>query len=436
MRRIDKKIIVVAIIAIALSLFFIKQVFQYEVWVDETVGPGIYPLVILIVIMVAALILMVKGFVQPEYQIISPYPAGSIKGILIKKIADILAEKFKSGVMVVSKTGEGFFSANYAGYRAKPDGKTLMIMTSEKPSSPNFLAASVSVENFEPILGLTFDPDILVIKSKSDAQSDPTNTTQFLQGLLNMKIGFSHSEEVPYYLREVLIKRTGIEIKGSFFNDTHFMLKALEGGDINAGFCPLSSILNKDDFRDKYKIVAVASSEKVRELPKTPTFEELGIDLLSGQWMGLGCPRGTDKKRVEYIYSALTEPKQLETLTREMQEKREQEALQGPELFRNFLLRQQRALDELNLKGINGSVRDFSSLYRFVGAIAFFVCFILFIYYVGYFLIASFAFLLGLSIIIWPTKIKRSLPVIIVVSAGVSLGVYYIFSAVFNVVFP
>jgi tripartite-type tricarboxylate transporter receptor subunit TctC len=436
MRRVDRKIVPVTIIAIGLSLFFIKQIFQYEAMVGQTLGPGIYPLVILILIIVASSIITVKAFAQPEYQIISPYPAGSVKGVLIKKIADILAEELNSSVMVVSKPGEGFFSANYAGSRAKPDGKTLTVITGDKPSSPNFLGVSVSVQNFEPILGLTFEPDILVLRSRTDTQSDSTNTTQFLQDLLNMKIGFSHSEEVPYYLREALSKKSGIEIKGSFFNDAQFMLEALEKGDISAGFCPLSSISNKDGFRDKYHIVAVASSERVRELPNTPTFEELGIDLLSGQWMGLGCPRGTDKNKVEQIYSILTEPNHLKTLKGEMEEKRQQQYLKEPESFRNFLVRQRRVLNELNLKGIDPAVRDFSSLYRFVGAIAFFVGFVLVASYVGYYLITSFIFLLGLSITLWPTRIKRSLPVILIISVGVSLVVYSIFSAVFNVVFP
>jgi len=436
MRRIDKKIVPVTIIVIALSLFFIKQIFQYEFMVEQTLGPGIYPPVVLILIIVASLIIGVKAFAQPEYQIISPYPTGTLKGVLVKSIAGILAEEFKGGVKVISKPGEGFFSANYAGSRAKPDGKTLTVLTGDKPSAPNFLGVSVSVENFEPVLGLTFEPDILILKSKSDTQNDSTDITQFLRDLLAMKIGFSHSEEVPYYRKEALTKKTGIGIKGSFFNDAEFMLESLEKGDISAGFCPLSSIVSKDDFRDKYQVVVVASSDRVQELPDTPTFDELGIDLVSGQWMGLGCPRGTDKNMVERIYAILTEPHHLETLKREMEEKRQQQYLQGPDSFRNFLERQRRVLDEIPVKGNDPAARDFSSLYRFAGTVAFFVGFVLATFYVGYYLITSFVFLAGLGITLWPTRTKRSLPVILTISAGVSLAVYFIFSTAFNVVFP
>ena len=49
---------------------------------------------------------------------------------------------------------------------------------------------------------------------------------------------------------------------------------------------------------------------------------------------------------------------------------------------------------------------------------------------------SPFLFLIGLGIILWPTRSKRALLLILIVSAWVVSVVYVVFSKAFNVVFP
>jgi hypothetical protein len=250
-----------------------------------------------------------------------------------------------------------------------------------------------------------------------------------------MNLGFSYPAEGLHYLKEALSKKSGFEINGSFFSDTQSMLASLENNEIDAGFSPLTDILSNDPLQKQYKIIAVVSPERVRELPNTPKLGELGIDLISGQWMGLGCPRGTEKDKINQIHAILTRADIHKALVTEMKEKGQPHFLQDPESFHNFLVHQKHALDELSLNGIHEPRRDLASLYRVSAAIAFFVAFILFMPYVSY-LITSFLFLIGLGIILWPTRSKRALLLILIVSAGVVSIVYVVFSKAFNIVFP
>lgn len=435
MRKVDRNVIPITIITIIFSLFLMKHLIGYKFTIEDTIGPGIYPLTILILIIVVSIVITVKAFAQPEYKIISPYAPGSVKGVLIKSIADILSKELRSPVLVVSKSGEGFFSANYAGSRAKPDGKTLTLITGDRPTSPGFLGAAISLANFEPVMGLTFDPDCLVVRSKTDTHYDNVGNSRILYDLNSMNLGFSHPAESLHYLKEALSKKSGFEIKSLFFSDTPSMLESLENNEIHAGFSPLTDILSSDPLQKQYKIIAVASPERVRELPNTPKLGELGIDLISGQWMGLGCSRGTEKDKMNQIHAILTKPDNLKTLITELKEKGQPYFLQDPESFHNFLLHQRQVLDELSPNGIHEHTRDLASLYRVGGAIAFFVAFILLMPYFGY-LITSFLFLIGLGIILWPTRSKRALLLILIVSAGVVSVVYVVFSKAFNVVFP
>lgn len=437
MRKVDKNVIIITLITIIFSLFLMKHLIGYKFTIEDTIGPGIYPLTILILIILVSIIITVKAFAQPEYKIISPYAPGSVKGVLIKSIADILSKELRSPVLVVSKSGEGFFSANYAGSHAKPDGKTLTVITGDRPTPRGFLGAAISLANFEPVMGLTFDPDCLVVRSKKDTHFNNVGNSQILHDLNSMNLGFSYPAEGLHYLKEALSKKSGFEIKGSFFSDTQSMLESLENNEIDAGFSPLTDILSNDPLQKQYKIIAVASPERVRELPHTPKLEELGIDLISGQWMGLGCPRGTEKDKMNQIHEILTKPDILKALVTEMKEKGQPHFLQDPKSFHNFLLHQKQALDELSFNEIHERSGDLVSLYRVSAAIALFVAFILLMPYFSY-LITSFLFLIGLGIILWPTptRSKRAVLLILSVSAGVALAVYVVFSKAFNVVFP
>jgi Flp pilus assembly protein TadB len=151
--------------------------------------------------------------------------------------------------------------------------------------------------------------------------------------------------------------------------------------------------------------------------------------------MGLGCPRGTEKDKMNQIHAILTRADIHKTLVTEMKEKGQPHFLQDPESFQDFLVHQKHALDEVSLNGIHEPRRDLASLYRVSAAIAFFVAFILLMPYFSY-LITSFLFLIGLGVILWPTRSKRALLLILGVSAVVTLVVYVVFSKAFNVVFP
>jgi len=50
MRKVDKNVIIITLITIIFSLFLMKHLIGYKFTIEDTIGPGIYPLTILILI--------------------------------------------------------------------------------------------------------------------------------------------------------------------------------------------------------------------------------------------------------------------------------------------------------------------------------------------------------------------------------------------------
>lgn len=433
-KKIDLPVILLMGGVIGLSIFMLLDLAQFESHVAGTVGPGVFPLFILIVVMAMTVLIILKAFSPPECRLLSPFAAGSGKGFLVNQIADLLTKEIKSPWVVENHPGEGYFSAQYKGSMAAPDGKTLTVITNDQATAPNFLGALKTLEKFLPVMGVLFDPDVIVGTRVESQESKRLSLEAILGGSKDPPIGFCHRRDLPYYLGEALTGR-GREVRGVWFDDSPAMLDALQEGTISAGLLPLTVFLQNEEILKHFDIVAVASPERLPSLPRTPTFQELGANLVSGTWVGLGLPRRADPSAGERIFSLLTKPENLKMLRQEIIERKEAEYIRGPEAFCRLLSVQKAIFEELGVQEDGRAEKDRMNLYRVLGTIGVFTLFILTVPFTG-FIPVAFVFMIAASLLLYPWRIRPALARILVTSGMVTIAVYGIFSMLFNVVFP
>jgi len=58
---------------------------------------------------------------------------------------------------------------------------------------------------------------------------------------------------------------------------------------------------------DDVRVLAVAAEERLEVLPDTPTFQELGYDIVGGTYRGVAAPKGTPPERLEMLADLFTE---------------------------------------------------------------------------------------------------------------------------------
>lgn len=86
------------------------------------------------------------------------------------------------------------------------------------------------------------------------------------------------------------------------FSGTAPAMTAVLGSQVMAGFNYSTSAINAGD---KVRVLAVASEERMPNFPDTPTFRELGFDLVGGAYRGIAVPKSTPEERRKEVSAVI-----------------------------------------------------------------------------------------------------------------------------------
>jgi tripartite-type tricarboxylate transporter receptor subunit TctC len=231
----------------------------------------------------AAVLASDNGRAQDSYpsrlvRIVVPYPAGGGTDTLARLIADQLGRKWGQSAIVENVGGAAGNIGAAEVARAAPDGYTLLLASPGPIATNSFLYRDMGYDpaRWVPIALLATGPYVLVLRKNFEgssikdliarAKADPGKITSATPGIgsvghlatvqLEMLAGIKTSQ-IPY---------RGL---GQAIND-------IIAGHVDMMFdTPTTSLpLHRDG---KVKIVAVGTSERVRELPDIPTIAEEGL---------------------------------------------------------------------------------------------------------------------------------------------------------------
>ena len=283
---------------------------------------------------------------------------------------------------------------------------------------------------------MTFDPYVFVAKANDNKAPGEESARGTLSGLLSSgTVGFSFQEQVAEPLRRALAHRTGEKFEIAVPASTKLMLRELESGGMSIGLCPLSDLTGDEGLGKTCRLVAVGSPERLPDHPETPTLQELGLDIVWGVWMGLALPAGTPKSITQKVWELVSDGETMPLLRDDIRHNGGVDSIRGGDDFRKLLQDMNRVGLETAANGDAEQYTKSGSLPKVCASVALLVAFIALAPLVG-FLASSLVFLTALTIVLWPANRIKALPLLLAVSVGASLGVYWIFSQAFSVVFP
>ncbi|WP_338603616.1 tripartite tricarboxylate transporter TctB family protein [Desulfoferula mesophila] len=399
--------------------------------VAGAIGPGVYPLTALGLMLVTGLIIVYRACKPIKYSLFSPFGSSDLRGLAVARLAQVIGREMGDPVKVYSGVGQGSFSSMFQGSRAKPDGHNFVVLDGSCPTPSPFSNAAECLERFVPVMRLSDDPYLLLGPITAD------NEAVDLPGLLAAgPLGFSAQPEEVDFLCRALSHRAGVAVQSRVFASTPRVLRSLAQGEIAAAFCPLDELAAGDLTHRHYRLLAVGAPARLAELPEIPTLLELGLDLCLGHWTVLAYPKGASREQVRDLWSILSRPENQEAVSQGMRGHGIRPDLLGPEETAEFWRAQAQVAQEIGRDtGYWRADRQMVSLYKVVGVLALFSAFMLLAPVTGY-LPASLAMVLLLSLILWPGPLKRALPLITLVSLGSCVAVYLVFTQAFMVVFP
>jgi tripartite-type tricarboxylate transporter receptor subunit TctC len=244
--------------------------------------------------------------------LIVPYPAGGGADYWGQIVARKLGEALSQKVIVDNIPGFGGNNGTTAASKAAADGYTLLLGSVGPlvvhPRTYNTLSFDAQ-KDFVPIALLESSPILLVVHPSVEASS----LTQVIALAKSQpgKLSFSSNgngspEQVA---GEVFKKKIGADIKHVPFNGAGPARKDLVAGNVSMMFDPCKGAIAAIR-QGKLKALGVASQHRVAELPDVPTFSEAGVKMNGSEyelrvWTGILAPKGTDKKIVNALNTAI-----------------------------------------------------------------------------------------------------------------------------------
>lgn len=267
---------------------------------------------------------LAQHYPERPIKIIVPWPAGGITDSAGRIMAQRLAERFGTAVVVENRAGAAGTIGAEAVARAQPDGYTLLLASAETHAiAPNLRARLPYDPNkdFAAISPFAINPFALV--SRPDF---PARDLRELVASVKAQPGkFTYSSaglgSTSQIAMETLKGLAGIDVLHVPFQGQAPAMTSLLGGQTDLQMLPAGSAQTMGA-SGKIKVFAVTTHARFFNLPDVPALKELGYEAMNfANFFGLVAPAGVSPavlQRLEREVSAVAQATDTQAALRKL----------------------------------------------------------------------------------------------------------------------
>lgn len=236
------------------------------------------------------------------------YAPGGPTDIIARLIATRLQDVLGQSVIVENKAGASSNIASDEVARAKPDGHTLLLGTIANATNMTFYKKLNydTMRSFAPITQLVASPSVLIVNA-----GVPAKTVSELMALAKAKPGtlsFASSGNggSPHLGGELLKMHANLDMIHVPYKGTAPAMNALLSGEVSMSFVTSLSAIPQAK-NPKLRVLAVAGTQRLPQLPEVPTLIEAGVAGFEvSSWSGLMAPAGTPPAVIARLHQETT----------------------------------------------------------------------------------------------------------------------------------
>jgi tripartite-type tricarboxylate transporter receptor subunit TctC len=240
-------------------------------------------------------------------KIVVPFGPGGFTDVAARILQKELAPAIGQSIIIENKAGAGSTIGTGEVANAKPDGYTLVMVSTTHVISPHLYKKVPydPIRSFTPVMKLAEGPYVLVVhpglgvgsvaellalaKSRPgtiDYASSGNGSAQHLVGALFNTMAGVRMNHVPY--------------KGS-----NQAMNDLVGGQVSVSFVGVPNAL-PNLASGKLKALGVSTAKRYAELPDVPSIAEAGVPGYDATvWLGLLAPQGTPREIVQKLSTTI-----------------------------------------------------------------------------------------------------------------------------------
>ncbi|WP_417264035.1 Bug family tripartite tricarboxylate transporter substrate binding protein [Celeribacter sp.] len=258
-----------------------------------------------------------QDYPTKDIDLVVPFAPGGSVDVTSRLLAES-ANTFLDGVEVVVSNragGGGVVGQSYVA-RGKPDGYTVLAMTSSVVTNPQLKGAPYAITDFKPVAAYNLDPEVIAVPANSEFKTIDDFVAATKESPLNMVvagIGTSHHMAGLALTSAVGLEFNYVPAKG--FGE---QLQAVVGGHADGAFWPMGEAMVHAE-AGSVRLLAVASDARDPKFPDVPTFEEAGLNVpIWATFRGWAVPTDTPDEIVTFLSDLLKKVSEDETYTQKM----------------------------------------------------------------------------------------------------------------------
>jgi tripartite-type tricarboxylate transporter receptor subunit TctC len=248
-----------------------------------------------------------QEFPTKPVHFIVPFPPGGTADILMRILADPLAERWGKPVIVENRPGASTIIGSEIVARAPGDGYTLLMNSASFLINPS-LRANMPFDvfkDFAPVMLLVNSPLVLVVNSSSAAKSLNALVDEARSRPGQMSYATVGPGTTQQIIGEMLKLEAKIDLVYVPYAGGAPAVNALLGNHVAVVIANYSEVA-QHVAAGTLRALAVASPERTDLLPSVPTISESGFkDIQGAVWFGIVAPAGTPKDTVARIQTDL-----------------------------------------------------------------------------------------------------------------------------------
>lgn len=244
-----------------------------------------------------------KKFPTRFLEVVVPFAPGGAVDNTIRIIGTEAEKLLGQKITILNKPAGGSVEGQRFVANAKPDGYTLLAMTSSIVS--NILTKNVdfTLDSLDPLIMYSFDPFVFVVNADLPYKTlTEVVAASKLKPLTASTPGKANSKHIAGMLIE---DKTGAKFNYVHTKGASEGVPMIGGGHVQVGCWSWAEVRPLVE-QGKIRPIAIMAEQRDPKLPDVPTFKEEGVELFYGAWRGIAAPKGLEPETRDILINALT----------------------------------------------------------------------------------------------------------------------------------